>query len=232
MRIGGQQYAVRPGDLTLTPPGSEERFDLTGDGFHWYVRLKPDPSWMSGTMLVDIHHSLGDRAIEARHQIELIIRDMQQAGGDASHPSAWAAAARSQALLCWLGASRAPAAQLSHAEACLEKAATLLRSLECARLSVAEIARRAGLSQNRLARAFATRHGQTMVQYRNHHLVENAKWLMESTSLTLEAIRGRIQVPDAQRFNKLFRKATGMSPRDWIAAHPPVTNSEPLPRVQ
>lgn len=231
VRIGDHAFRVEPGDLTLTPPDAVECFDLTKNGFHWYLRLVPAAGAPAGGLALALHHGLGRDAVEARHRFETITRDFHAAGGAADHPAAWAAAAGAQALLCWLAAREAPAARPSPVEVGVSKAVALLDTPECASLSIAEVSRRAGLSQNRLARAFLAQHGMTMGEYRTRRLVEVAKWLMESSDLSLATIRRRIAIADPQRFNKLFRRVTGSSPRDWLAAHAPVTASAPLPPV-
>ena len=231
IRIGGQTFAIQPGDLTLTPPGAEERFDFTKNGFHWFLRLTPTADGTGPQLSLPLHHRLGAQATEARRRCEAIAHDLQSAGGQADHPAAWAAAAGAQSLLCWLAALAMPRRELSPTAQGVAKAAALLAAPECATLSIAEVARRAGMSQNRLAQAFLAQHGMTMSGYRTQHLIEVAKWLMVASDLTLPAIRRRIAVNDAQRFNKLFRRVTGFSPRAWLEQQVPVTASAPLPPV-
>lgn len=230
VRMNEQEYAIQPGDLTVTPPNTDERFAFTRNGLHWFVRLIPEPA--SGTRLhLARHYHLAQRSIEARRRMESIARDFRLAGGDPEHPAAWAATASAHALLCWLAAIDSSSTAPSAADTCVAKAAAILRSQESAGLPIAAVSRRAGMSQNRLAHAFLARHGMTMTAYRAVQMIENAKWLMESTDLPMAAIRKRIEIPDAQRFNKLFRRVTGLSPRDWLAEHDPVRVSSPRPPV-
>lgn len=229
IRIGDATFAVEPGDLTLTPPDVPERFDMSGNGLHWAVRLVPDGT--ARPLRLPLHRRLGPRAAEARRRIELIADDLRSAGGDAQHPGAHAAAAGAQALLCWLAAQERDAGPASAAEVCVDKATALLRSEAAAALPIAEVARRAGMSQNRLAAAFLLHHGLSMVQYRNRHLIEQAKWYLETTDLSLAGVRRRFDIADAQAFNRRFKRVTGMSPRDWRARHAPVMVSAPRPAV-
>jgi AraC-like DNA-binding protein len=231
VRIGEHIHRVQPGDLTLTPPDTAEGFDFTKTGLHWYIRLIPPAAAGGASLSLGLHHRLGHHAVEARRRCETVARDFRSAGGQTEHPSAWAAAAGAQGLLCWLAALDLPTPRGSAADACVDKAAALLRAPECATLSIAEVAQRSGMSQNRLARAFVERHGLTMNQFRTRNLIEVAKWMMESTDLPLATIRRRIAIEDPQRFNKLFRRMTGLSPRAWLAEHGPVTASAPLPRI-
>ena len=232
VRIGERTFDVRPGDVTLGLPETDERFDLTGTGLHWCIRLVPNPPRSPGPVLdLALHHRLDHRALEARSRIEVIARDFRTAAGDPAHPAALAAAAGAQALLCWIAALERAGAKPSSADVCVERATALLRAQECAGLPIADVARRAGMSQNRLEKAFLARHGVTMVQYRAKLMIENAKWLMESSDLPLAEIRKRIEIHDAHAFNKLFRRMTGLSPRAWMAEHAPVMRSSPRPPV-
>lgn len=232
VRIGGRTFAIEPGDITINPPGGEQRFDLTGTGMHWCIRLVPPPPGAPGPRLdLPLHHRLGPQALAARNRFEVIARDFRTANGDATHPAALAAAAGAQALLCWLAALGRTGAPPAHADLCVERATALLRAQECAGLPIAQIARRAGMSQNRLEQAFLARHGQTMVQFRTAFLIENVKWLMEFSDLPLAEIRKRFEIHDAHAFNKIFRRLTGLSPRAWMAEHAPVMRSSPRPPV-
>lgn len=229
IRIGDTTIAAEPGDLTITPPGTPERFDLSGNGLHWAVRLVPMPG--AAGLHLPLHRRLGPRAAEARRRIEMIADDLRSASGEPGHPGAHAAAAGAQALLCWLAALEREDAATTPADVCVDKATALLRSEAAAALSIPEVAHRAGMSHNRLAAAFLRRHGLSMVQYRNRHIIELAKWYLESTDLSLAGIRKRFDIGDAQGFNRRFKRVTGMSPRDWRARHAPAMVSSPRPAV-
>ena len=231
IRIGEHTIDIQPGDLTLTPLGVAETFDFSKNGFHWFLRLTPGSALGDKPLSLDLHHRLGAHAAEARRRFETIATDLRAAGGQSEHPAAWAASASAQALLYWLAALAMPAPTLSAMEVAINKAITLLSTPECASLSIAEVARRVGMSQNRLAQAFLEQRGMTMSEYRSQRLIEVAKWLMESSTLSLPEIRRRLSLTDPQRFNKLFRRMTGMSPSAWLESRAPVTVSVPLPRV-
>lgn len=219
IRLGERSIQVLPGDLTLSPPETPERFDFTSTGLHWCIRLIPGRGQAGGSLDLGLHHRLGHRAVEVRHRFETIAQDFKAAAG-------------AQALLCWLAAQERAVPAPTPADTCVDKATALLRDQACAAMPIAEVAQRAGMSQNRLAQAFLRRHGLTMTQYRTRRLIEVAKWLMESTDLPLAEIRRRIEIQDPHRFNKLFRRVSGLSPRAWQAAHAPVLASSPRPPVK
>lgn len=230
MIVAGYRLQVAPGDLVITPAGAEQRFDIRRPGVHWCVRFEPPPPGPR-MMAIPIHHRLGGDAVAARRRMELVSDDLRRSAGDADGPAAQAAGAGTHALLCWLASRAMPAPERSRADLAVAKALAILRNLENAAVPIAEIARRVGMSQNRLAQAFLARHGVGMAHYRARHLIAEAQWMMESTDLSLAAIRRRIEIPDAQRFNKLFRRMTGLSPRRWLEARPQLMTSSPRPPI-
>ncbi len=228
MRIGGQVYDIQPDDLTLTPPGSEQSFDIPRPGVHWTIRAAPDPRRCPGELLhLPLHHRLGRaQAVEARSRMAHVVDDFARWDGRVAHPSARAASAGTQALLCWLAGLQAalPEGQ-GRVDVAVHKAAELLRNPDSARLSIAVVARRCGLSPNRLAAAFRLRHGETMARYRARHLIAFAQQWMVSTGLNLGVIARQIGIRDPHHFNKLFRRVTGLSPSAWRSARRPVATS-------
>ena len=80
------------------------------------------------------------------------------------------------------------------------------------RLSIPEIASEAGLSQNYLARLFKEHFGLTMEGYLIQKRIALATYLLQNTDMQIKGIGIRVGIPDAQYFNKTFRKHTGKTP--------------------
>jgi AraC-like DNA-binding protein len=228
VRIGETEYEVRPGDLTVTAPGRALRFSICRPGVHWCIRLKPERSAGAGRMRLPVLRRLGQTGMaEARRRIETIIADHAQSEGRGpEHPLVVAAGLAAQNLLCWLAAGE-PVAAAAYDP--VDKARQLLANQQCARLPISEIARRCGLSQNRLALAFRRRHGVSMQQYRTRTLVETAMHLMQTTKLPMPEIRRRVELADMHLFNKVFRRVAGQGPRAWLRAQAPVVTSAARP---
>jgi len=83
-------------------------------------------------------------------------------------------------------------------------------------LSVAEVAREAGMSEFHFFRAFRKAFGQTPHQYLTHSRLEKAKDLLETHQYTSTEIAVLSGFADASHFGKVFRKAHGMSPKQWV----------------
>ena len=83
-------------------------------------------------------------------------------------------------------------------------------------LTLAEVARAAGLSPPRFSRAFKAATGKTVGQYVDERRVERAKPLLASGGLTPEEVARRVGFRSARRFASVFSKLTGLSPQSYM----------------
>ena len=74
------------------------------------------------------------------------------------------------------------------------------------------LAERAKRSPGTIARKFKEAHRTTLTQYLLLRRIDRAKSLLATTTLTIFEIGSAVGIPDAQYFNKQFRKCTGISP--------------------
>lgn len=95
---------------------------------------------------------------------------------------------------------------------------TLLKAIEYIDLhykrniSVSELAEQVHLHPNYFSRVFKQHFGSSPIQYINRKKIEEAKWLLMSTSLSLSQISHQIGLSDGSYFSKLFKALTGFSP--------------------
>ena len=233
MRSGDLQLDIRPDTLVLTPPNARQAFDIPTPGVHWGMVLLPQHA--GGAMLaLPRHRALGrTQALEARNRLERIHENHRRAAGRADHPAALAASAGAQSFLCWLAAGELAETRIDTArqEAALHKAEDLLANPTCAKVPISEIARRAGMSQNRLAAVFRVRHGMTMAAYRRRALAAFVQEWLTTTDVPMAVVARQIELPDARRLNKFFRHAVGMSPTAWRSGRQAVITSAPRPSL-
>jgi len=95
----------------------------------------------------------------------------------------------------------------------MEKARALLS--DPGNPSVARIARSLGISESGLRRAFKNTFGVSPVQYRIHIRINQAKYLLESTEMTVSAVADALGFYDQAYFCKIFRKYIGVSPKQY-----------------
>lgn len=97
----------------------------------------------------------------------------------------------------------------------LEQAQKLL--LEREELSVRQIAALCGISESGLRNSFKKAYGESPQQYRISARISKAKFLLESTDLSVYDIAEQLKFYDEAYFCKQFRKYVGCSPRKYIA---------------
>lgn len=85
------------------------------------------------------------------------------------------------------------------------------------RITTAELAARAGLSERSLLRRFTAATGESPTAYLQLVRVEAARRRLESNREGLEAVTRAVGYDDVSSFSRLFRKHTGLSPGSYRA---------------
>jgi AraC-like DNA-binding protein len=122
-------------------------------------------------------------------------------------------------LLLWLAEldRRGHTATSARATLAVEAAADFIERHLDSQLEVPQIAAQVGLSQNYLARVFRARFGETLPRHALERRVAAARHLLSTTTLSVKEIAARVGMPDAQHFNKQFRRLVGASPSQFRA---------------
>ena len=81
------------------------------------------------------------------------------------------------------------------------------------RLTIAELAREAGLSVAHLTRLFRVDTGTTPAAFLRGLRMQRARLLVEQTSLPLAEVMAQVGVSDRSHFARNFRRSHGFSPR-------------------
>ncbi|MFC5528496.1 AraC family transcriptional regulator [Cohnella yongneupensis] len=79
-------------------------------------------------------------------------------------------------------------------------------------LTVRNLADRVHLHPNYFIRVFKRHFGTSPIQFVNNKRIEEAKWLLTTTNLTLAEIGRSVGIPDVSYLSKLFKTMTGFSP--------------------
>ena len=80
-------------------------------------------------------------------------------------------------------------------------------------LTLQSLARLLPVSRSYLSRAFRRRTGVTVMEHLHAVRIEAAKRLLRQTDLPVEAISGNVGFLSSKHFSRVFREATGLSPR-------------------
>ena len=214
VRIGSHEVAVRPGDATLTPAGSESRYDLPLPGRHWCVHFFPEPA-AGERVVLPLHVPLGAHRLRMIDGVRRMAALLALRKGPQQVVVEAAASATMLAVLLELAAMAPGAVSAAHVatpEGQLAAAAAFIEEHLGEALVVPDLAATIGLSQNYLARRFRARYGTTLHGYQLARRVEHAQLLLESTDVPVGRIADRLGFSDLQHFNKQFRRLTGINP--------------------
>ncbi len=80
-------------------------------------------------------------------------------------------------------------------------------------VSAAALARKMGVSRSHLTRCFRRELGQGIQAFARQRKIEQALELLHESELDIKSVAIECGLPDLQHFNKLIRRATGLSPR-------------------
>ena len=86
-----------------------------------------------------------------------------------------------------------------------------------ANLNLADLARQAGMSPRNFSRRFKVATGDSVVVYIQKLRIEAAKKLFETSNLSAAEVTYRIGYNDERSFRRLFKKHTGLAPKNYRA---------------
>ena len=217
IRLDGKQYDIEPGTVTITPVGTDAKYNLVKPGFHFCTHFKfpRHNAKKSNELSLPLCFNLTESRAASESKFVNLVWWFQQA--EASSEADHAASLVLQEFLIWLGwVSKSSAGNFGHkALTAVVNAAMEIDRCISREIRISEICRTAGLSQNYLARLFRKQYGVTMNKYLINRRIEFARHLLECTSLPIKEVGVRAGIPDPQHFNKLFRKTAGKSPSQF-----------------
>ena len=214
IRIGGEQFILHDGDLTLSPAGVASGYDLPKPGYHWCVHFHPvERVEAEAQISLPLHLTLHGAATYVRERLMHISRLHARGSASGALSTATAAIALQELLLwCAARAQAQSAAPDAEAAAIVETVAAIIDAKFDALPSIGRIAREVGKSQNYVARRFRERFGMTILQYALSRRIAHARYLLEATDLPIRQVATRVGIDDAQYFNKQIRRQLGDSP--------------------
>lgn len=224
IRIGEQAHDLSDGVLTLSPAQVASSYDLPRRGMHWCIHFQvSQPDAACPTLHIPLVQSLGKRAPEAAARFTHLIRlrSMLNSAPALDKPLIDAAMSIAcQELLVWtgmVGRTKTSTAGHAHYPAVTDLIEFIDLNLHRP-LRLSELVARAGLSWNYLARLFRKQTGLTMPSYLLSRRIALANLLLTTTDLPVKQIAIRAGLPNAQHFNKQFRRLTGNSPTECRTA--------------
>lgn len=201
--VDGTPYAIRPGSVSLVPPGAQSHYRYRGPSEHLYAHVRLAEA--GERRLVPVLQAAG---VEAPH-VAAALRQALAASTDAparTTAEVWSALWRVARL------SDVPE-EGGPGHAAVARAVAHIEAGLAGRLTVADIAREIGTSHNHLTRLFRAETGQTVVGYLRRRRLERARHLLRESTMSIPAIAASVGIPDLQAFNKACRREFGVAPR-------------------
>ncbi|MFI6405933.1 helix-turn-helix domain-containing protein [Streptomyces sp. NPDC050548] len=204
LTVDGVPYEIRPGHVSLVPPGALVRFHYRGRSEHLFAHLELPSAGERLTVPV-----MQDAGTQTPVLTDLMLRAV------AAAPRNSARAAAELWTVLWRVADLATPADGDAAgpHPALALAVAHIEAQLAAPLTVPEVARAAGVSHNHLIRLFRAEIGSTVVAYIRHRRLEHARHLLRESTLSVPAIAAAVGIGDLQAFNKACRRELGASPR-------------------
>jgi AraC family transcriptional regulator len=197
----GVWHDLRPGTVSLVPPGTTVEFRYRGRSEHLYVHFAMDGR--REPFVAD-----AGPALPVLRELLLDAVAAFPTSPSRSAAAVWAA--------LWRVSDLADLPDADGAAPTNPVVAAVIRRIEnhlAEPLVVAELARVAGVSHNQLTRLFHQHVGDTVVGYIAARRMARALHLLQASTLSITAIATTVGIPDLQAFNKACRKAFGASPR-------------------
>lgn len=105
--------------------------------------------------------------------------------------------------------------QKHHSDNTVKEAQSYMEDNFSESVSVEALAADLGISQRHFVRRFKNATGDSPLVYLQRVRIEAAKQKLENTMLSIDEITQEVGYEDANSFRKLFRKNTGLSPREY-----------------
>lgn len=200
--VDGTPHTVRPGRVSLVPPGTTVRFHYRGRSEHLYAHLRIPDTGPARTVPVvqDAGPELPLLTGLLRQAVSAVPREPER-----TRAEIWTA--------LWRVAHLAPAGRRPGAHPAVAVALAHIEAELAGPLTVPGVARAAGVSHNHLTRLFRAATGDTVVGYIRRRRLDRAHHLLRASTLSIPAVAASVGIPDLQAFNKACRRELGGSPR-------------------
>ncbi|MCW6010953.1 AraC family transcriptional regulator [Micromonospora sp. CPCC 205371] len=200
--VDGVAHAIRPGHVSLVPPGVVVRYLYRGRSEHLYAHLRLAPH--GAATEIPVMQDAGTRAA--------VLSDLMQHAIDVSARTPKQAVAQIWAAL-WRVAHLTESTEDRRRHAAIGAAVAYIESNLAGPLAVPAIAQAAGISHNHLTRLFRAEMGNTVVGYIRARRLARAEHLLRASTLPIAAVAASVGIRDLQAFNKACRQVLHASPR-------------------
>ncbi|OON71363.1 AraC family transcriptional regulator [Streptomyces tsukubensis] len=203
--VDGVRHVVRPGHVSLVPPGAVVEFRYRGRSEHLYAHFALPMAEDGETLELPVVQAAG----AASPALSDLLR--QAVAAAPHHPAR--AAAELWAVLWRVAGLATRTGGGTGEDTPVDAAVAHIESHLAGPLTVPDVAAAAGVSHNHLGRLFKAATGDTVVAYIRQRRMERARHLLRESTLSIPAVAASVGIGDLQAFNKVCRRELGLSPR-------------------
>ena len=222
------EFTTETGDLTLFQPGTRHDYGVAASLGRWellWTHFHPRPDWIPSLAwpeaapgLMRLHLEEGEvrrKALERFGEAHALAT-----GALPSAPRRREAFAMNalEACLLWCDTQN-PLSEHSHIDGRVQAAMEFLTRHLAEPVTSDALAAACGLSVSRLAHLFRAQIGLTPQQYLEGQRLSRARRLLELTPRPVGAIAAEVGYENPFYFTLRFKRATGLSPRDYRKKH-------------
>ncbi len=206
IEIDGAPFPIRPGSVTLLPPGTRSVYRFPQRSVHACAHFH-FPESVAREIALPLIQDLGPRFPAMYQALEGAIACFRV--------NPLQAEVRLWEILWRLAADRESGELIRHAHHPAVRRAQELIEVNLASLApVSEIAAAVDLSHNQLTRLFRASFGTTVIGYIQRQRAARARHLLLHTQLPIKTIAAQVGMDDPRLFNKLIHDTLGASPTD------------------
>ncbi len=218
-RLDGPAFQITPGEALVIPAGTPHTYGAAIDDpwTIWWMHLAgSDLAEMLGALELDPEHPVipVQDAYRATLLVDEVLRQMERDNSVNSRQHAAGAAWHLLALLV-SGPAKLPATRVD----AIQQAKEYLQERVETRVSIAEMARLAGLSPSHFAAMFRKATGLGVLEYQIGQRMARARELLDTTDLPVSSIARALGYRDPFYFSRHFRLVHGVTASQYRNQH-------------
>ncbi len=219
VRYPGGRLDMPENSVFVTRPGTPHDYG-PAPNHPWYLRwahFHPRPHWLDWLGWPQVYPGLMHLTVADADLYDRIIAALKEAAehchSQSGHETPLAMCALERALILLDKAN--PASRQARYDRRIVRAMDFMTANLGHKLSMARVARAAGLSTSRLAHLFREQLGQTPGQFIEQQRMDQARQLLMLTTRPINEIAAQLGYDSPFYFSRRFTRAAGMSPRAY-----------------
>ncbi len=204
LEIDDHTFDLHPGSVTLVPPGAVVTYYYEGPSQHLYCHFRCAAEAAKGTV--------SPAFFNADPRLEKLKKRLTEAMGFSQFMQLRANARLWDVLLALASHQTAPE-EYAEPNPVMQTALQIADMEMASALTVAEMAKRCGVSHNHFIQIVQKHTGLTPRDWLKQRRVERARDLLAYSDLPIKLVAYEVGLPDLQHFNKVMRQHFGSAPR-------------------